>query len=138
MTRFGSPKASRGPGSGARKSRPRYRPVPGSGIEPRARANIVGRPDPLRRIEVTLLLRPGPQSAGKQPASVDELAAQLPQERRYLTREALASAYGADRADAPESSSVCATAWLEDRRAEPRRKKWPRRGELNIPSSIAH
>jgi len=99
MTRFASPKASRGSGSGARKSRPRYRPVPGSEIEPLARANIVGRPNPLRRIEVTLLLRPRPQPAGKRPASLDDLGAQLPQERRYLTRDALASAYGADRAE---------------------------------------
>jgi kumamolisin len=91
--------SQRASGSGAGGWRPQYRPVPGSEIEPLARAYIVGRPNPLRRIEVTLLLRPRSQPAGGRPASLDDLGAQLPQERRHLTREALASAYGADPAD---------------------------------------
>ena len=99
MTRSALPRAPRASGSGGRGRRPQYRAVPGSEIEPLAGAYIVRRPNPLRRIEVTLLLRPRPQPAGRRPATLEELGAQLPRERRHLTREALASAYGADPAD---------------------------------------
>src|SRR5215831_8689000 len=96
MKRVASQRAS---SSGTRGWRPQYRPVPGSEIEPLGRAYIVGRPNPLRRIEVTVLLRPRSQPAGGRRASLDDLGAQLPQERRHLTREMFASAYGADSAD---------------------------------------
>ena len=94
MTRFASPTAS---GLGARGSRPEYRPVPGSEIEPLPGAYIVGRPKPLRRIEVTVVLRS--RAGAERSASLDELGAQMPLERQHLTREAFARSHGADPSD---------------------------------------
>jgi len=84
-------------GAGARAPRPQYRAIPGSEIAPLPGAHIVGQPNPVRRIEVTVLLRPHPAKQG--PASLDELGAKLPHERQYLAREAFASAHGAAAAD---------------------------------------
>jgi kumamolisin len=99
MTRFTSAKAS---GPGPRGPRPVYRSVPGSEIKPLPRAYIVGLPNPSRIIEVTVLLRPRQQPSEARLASPEELGAQFPHERRHLTREALASAQGADQADVQE------------------------------------
>src|SRR5438876_2174196 len=91
MTRFASPRAS---GLGARGSRPEYRPVPGSEIEPLPGAHIVGRANPSRCIEVTVVLRP--RVAAERLTPLDELGAQSPRERQHLTREAFASSHGPD------------------------------------------
>ena len=83
--------AARGPRFG-------YRAIPGSEKEAFDGAYIVGLPNPLRRMEVTLLLRP-PKHAAGHAASFNEMASKLPAEREHLTREAWASSYRADRAD---------------------------------------
>jgi kumamolisin len=81
--------------AGAR--RPQYRVIPGSEKAPLPGAFIVGRPNPSRRIQVTVLLR---VRGGEQlMASLDDVTAKLPNERQLLTREAYASAHGAAPAD---------------------------------------
>jgi kumamolisin len=97
MTQFVSPKAS---SLGGRGPHPDYRPVPGSEKGPLPRAYIVGLPNPLRWIGVTVLLRP-PTTAVMLP-SLDELGGQKPRERRYVTREAFAAAQSADPGDVRE------------------------------------
>jgi kumamolisin len=94
MRRFGFSGAF---GSGPRGSRPQFRAVPGSELAPLPGAYVVGRPNPARRIQVSVLLRP--QSQSPQLVSLDELSTILPQQRHYLTREAFAAAHGAAPAD---------------------------------------
>jgi kumamolisin len=87
-------------GSGGRGPRPQYRPVPGSEKTPLPGAYVVGRPNPCRRIEVSVLLRPRTTADGL--ASLEELGARAPRERLHFTREAFAAAHGADAADVLE------------------------------------
>ncbi len=94
MRRFALPAAS---GTGVGGSRPQYRSLPGSEVAPLPGAYVVGRPNPGRRIAVTVLLRRRPDAPRF--ASLDELGATLPQQRQHLTREAFASAHGAAPAD---------------------------------------
>ena len=63
------------------------------------------RPDSI--IHVTLLLRPAPNKGSP---SLEEMSSQLPQERRYLSREEYAEAYGPDRADV-DTVLRCAAAY---------------------------
>jgi len=77
---------------------PDYRPVPGSAKAPLPGSYIVGIADPRRRIEVTVQLRPR-SDTGDNVASTEELGAQLPRKRQYLTRDAFARTFGADPAD---------------------------------------
>jgi kumamolisin len=93
MSRAISPEAT----DGGRRGPPKYRPVPGSAREPLPHSYIVGSPDPSRRIEVTVLLRPPPN--GKPLPAIEEMGAKLPSARQYITREAFAKQYGADPAD---------------------------------------
>ena len=72
-------------------------PVPGSERAPLPGARVVGAADPNERIEVTVLVRPRPSSAA--PLSVEDLGAQLPGERRHLSREEYEAAQGADPED---------------------------------------
>ncbi len=60
----------------------------------------VGPADPQEQIEVTVLLRRG-SAPGQFPsaAQIAETAAQLPRQRKYLTREEFAQAHGASAAD---------------------------------------
>ena len=88
------------PGPGARGGRPEYRAVPGSEKAPVPGAYIVGPANPARHIEVTVLLRSRP--AEEPLPSLDELGAQLPEERQHLTREAFASGLGSAREDAQQ------------------------------------
>jgi kumamolisin len=89
MRPLGSQKASN---LALRRQRSHYRAVPGSEIAPLLDAYIVGRPDPARRIAVTVLLRNNPT---KELESVDQLGAKRPQDRRYLTRGQFAMAHSA-------------------------------------------
>ena len=90
----------RAPSLGGRGPRPQYRPVPGSEKTPRPGAYIVGLPNPSRRIEVTMLLRP--RTTTEELVPLEELGGRAPLERRYLTRESFADSYAADPADVQE------------------------------------
>jgi kumamolisin len=79
-------------GPGAGPPRQQYRALSGSEKAPLPGAWIVGRPNPARQIEVTVLLRPRP--AEEPLASLEELGSQPPEQRQHLTREAFASAHG--------------------------------------------
>ncbi|HEX4610706.1 MAG TPA: S53 family peptidase [Urbifossiella sp.] len=59
-------------------------------------AKVVGTPDPNDRLRVSVYVRPDPKAA---PPSADELGAQLPGARKYLTHEEATKAFGADPAD---------------------------------------
>jgi kumamolisin len=72
----------------------RYVAVPGSERKPLAGAVEVGPTDPNSEITVTVLVRRRHDS--QLAALIDEQAAKPPAERRYLSREELASQYGAD------------------------------------------
>lgn len=77
---------------------PEYKiPIPGSERTPLPGFHILCRTNPSLIIRVTLLLRPRPDQQGL--GSVEEMAARLPRERRYLTREEYAATNGADPAD---------------------------------------
>jgi kumamolisin len=72
----------------------------GSARETLPGARIIGRPNRRRCIQVTVKLRPRQQPAGQSAeAALQQLAAQSPADRAYLTREAYAAAHGADPAD---------------------------------------
>jgi kumamolisin len=69
-------------------------PLLGSERTPLPGFHILRRTNPASIIHVTLLLRPGPHPLPLEP--LEEMAARLPQERHYLTREEYAAAHGAD------------------------------------------
>jgi kumamolisin len=74
----------------------RYVAIPGSERAPLPGARVIGRPNPRRVMGVTVLLR---SRAAEGLAAVDEMAARLPHERQYLSREDFAAAHGADPED---------------------------------------
>lgn len=76
---------------------PEYRPIPGSERDPLPGAFIIGRPNPRRRIQVTVVLRHPAQ--GKELAVPEELALTLPKKRTYLTRAEFEAAHSADPAE---------------------------------------
>jgi len=65
------------------------------------RAKAIGGVDPEQRIEITVLLRPGTRAVSAKTGAkrVMELGRQLPRQRRYLSREDLATLHGANPAD---------------------------------------
>ncbi len=72
-------------------------PVPGSERAPLPGARVVGAADPNERIEVTVVLR---RASDADQAAIDQvLKASSLKERKYLTREQLEAAQGADPAD---------------------------------------
>ncbi|HYK90843.1 MAG TPA: S53 family peptidase [Acidobacteriota bacterium] len=75
--------------------------VPGSEKQLHRHAKLIGKVDPQERIEITVLLRPRPSGSQADSHTEDAmvLGTQLPEQRRYLTREEFASARGADPAD---------------------------------------
>jgi len=73
-------------------------PIEGSERTALSGAHIACAIDPHERIQVTIVLRRSPSS--KELSSVvKEISAQKPSERKYLSRDELATAYGADPAD---------------------------------------
>jgi kumamolisin len=77
--------------------------LPGSERRPVPGAKAVGKVDPQQRIEITVQVRRKPGAdVGK---TVGEIAAQKLGQRKYLTREELASAAGADPADIAKMDS---------------------------------
>jgi kumamolisin len=68
--------------------------LPGSERSARAGSRVVGAPDPHEVIEISILVRP------RQPlhslAAVEEMGATAPHQRKYLSRDEYAAAYGAD------------------------------------------
>ncbi len=75
-----------------------YTPLPGSERTPLARARLIGAADPNESILVTVRVRPRNATSGLA-ATLKAAAAARPSERRYLTREELVAAHGADPAD---------------------------------------
>ncbi|MGH7868702.1 MAG: S53 family peptidase, partial [Candidatus Dormibacteraceae bacterium] len=71
--------------------------IPGSERAALPEARVIGAADASERIEVTLLLRPNPSRARLSLAN--DLANQLPHERRHLSREEFEAAHGADADD---------------------------------------
>src|SRR5271165_3754294 len=71
--------------------------LPGSIRRPLAGARIVGAVDPDQRIEITIQVRRRPGS--DLDATVNKIASQGLADRKYLTRDELASQAGADPAD---------------------------------------
>lgn len=73
-----------------------------SGSEKKAlpKSKVIGIVDPKERIEITVLLRPrsggGLSSVTKAVSEAMSMAAQLPEKRKYITRENFASQRGAD------------------------------------------
>jgi kumamolisin len=86
----------------SQRGAPQFRAIDGSAKDPMPGSYIVGRPNPRKLIEVTVLVRQRPRVAGKHVVSADELGAQLPMRRHYLTREAFAAEHGADPSDIHE------------------------------------
>jgi kumamolisin len=75
-------------------------PVPGSERKALPGARAVGAPHPKERIEVTLYVRPRIGiTALKGALAAERLGAMMPAERRHMTREEFAAAYGADPKD---------------------------------------
>src|SRR5690349_1156576 len=72
-------------------------PLPGSDHALAPGSNEVGAADPNERIEVTVQVRARPSAA--QLPSAEEIGAQLPKDRQYVSREELAAAQGADPQD---------------------------------------
>jgi kumamolisin len=64
-------------------------------------AKASGKPDPGQRIEITIMVRPrsGTRGAAAHAAAAELMAAKLPEERTYLTRDEFADQRGADPAD---------------------------------------
>jgi len=67
--------------------------LPGSERSARRGARAVGAPDPNEQIKITVLLRP--RNTMQNLASAKELTATPPHQRKYMTREQFAAAYGA-------------------------------------------
>src|SRR5919109_1937183 len=81
-------------------SNPSHVPVPGSERTALPGARAAGAPHPKERIEVTLYVRPRiGGTALKEALAVERLGAMIPAERRHMTREEFAAAYGADPKD---------------------------------------
>src|SRR5919109_5243765 len=81
-------------------SNPSHVPVPGSERTALPGARAVGAPHPKERIEVTLYVRPRiGATALKEALAVERLGAMMPAERRHMTHEEFAAAYGADPKD---------------------------------------
>ena len=72
-------------------------PLRGSERRPRAGARETGAPDPNEQIQISIRLRPRTPFDTLKSSNV--LAATLPKDRHYLTREEFAARYGADSAD---------------------------------------
>ncbi len=72
-------------------------PLRGSERTPLPGFHAVRRVRPDSIIHVTVLLRPAPKDQGLR--SLEEMAARLPQERHYLSREEYATAHGPHSAD---------------------------------------
>jgi kumamolisin len=75
--------------------------VPGSEKKALPNAKVIGKADPEERIEITVALRPRSSGAsiGARKAAASKAmsaAAQLPEQRQYLSREAFAAQTGAD------------------------------------------
>src|SRR5438552_1300755 len=74
--------------------------VPGSEKKAVPAAKVIGEVDPNERIEITVVLRPRTSNGSPSPeaamAEALQAGAQLPQQRKYLSREELATQRGAD------------------------------------------
>jgi len=73
-------------------------PIKGSERAALSGAHITGAIDPHERIEVTVVMRHN-RSSKELSSVVKEIGAQKPNERKYLSRDEFATAYGADPAD---------------------------------------
>jgi kumamolisin len=74
--------------------------LPGSDRRPVSGAKVVGKVDPNQRIEITVQLRR--RKGANLEKTVQDLAAQKPSDRQYLTRTELANIAGADPNDIPK------------------------------------
>lgn len=74
--------------------------LPGSDRRPIPGAKVVGKVDPSQRIEITIQLRR--RKGANLEKTVQDLAAQKPSDRKYLTRTELANTAGADPDDIPK------------------------------------
>ena len=72
----------------------RFVPLKGSARDPLPGARVIGRPDPCRLIDVTVLVR-----SRDTLSAVEEIGARPSGERKHLSRQEFAAAYGADPAD---------------------------------------
>src|ERR1700678_1038947 len=77
----------------------------------------VGPADPKQHIEVSVLLRRG-SKAGEFPSAA-KVGAQLPRQRKYLTRDEFAKAHGASAADIQKIRGVAAEYPLKMVREDP-------------------
>lgn len=68
--------------------------LPGSERSARRGSRVVGAPDPNQTIKISVLLRP--RKSFQNLASAKELTATAPHQRKYMTREQFAAAYGAN------------------------------------------
>lgn len=73
--------------------------IPGSHRPPNPKAKLVGRADPQQSIKVSIYVRQNPARNRKDMPSLQQLNAELPGKRRYLTGEQFDQAFGADQAD---------------------------------------
>lgn len=78
--------------------------VPGSKKKALRAAKVLGKINPKRRIEITLVLRPritahGPRTPKAASAQVMAMGRELPEQRQYLSREEFAAQRGADPRD---------------------------------------
>jgi len=71
--------------------------LPGSERAARPGSRVVGAPDPDERIEISILVRPRKPLHTLTPA--EALGSAAPHQRKYLSREEFAAAYGADPGD---------------------------------------
>ena len=83
-------------------------PVPGSERRPLPDARVIGPADPNERITVTVRVRTA--SDAPSPAA-EALAASLPHERHYLSREEYETLHGAAPDDLAAVEVVCPSAW---------------------------
>src|SRR5437762_11196959 len=76
-------------------------PVPGSEKKMLPNAKAIGKLDPIKEIQITVLVRRGTSGAGEraQLRDVMMLGTLLPEEREYFDREEFAAARGANPAD---------------------------------------
>src|SRR5262249_34906338 len=72
-------------------------PVPGSERAPLPNAHVVGPVAPTERLEVTIRVRP--RASLQAIATSTAMAARLPRERQYMSREDYTAAHGADPQD---------------------------------------
>lgn len=79
----------------------RSKTIPGSAKQALPGAKVVGKVEPDRRIEISVMVRPrlASDSGAEHAQRVMELGARLPEQRKYLSREEFAAQRGADPVD---------------------------------------